>query len=116
MVHSLKKNDSTIVRNIDIATKFKDRLVGLMFRDRIDDEYGLYIPNCRSVHTLFVRFKLDLVWVNKNFEVVKIVKEMNTWRMSSIVFKAYGVVELAPGVIDKLSIRPGDKLKLEMVE
>jgi uncharacterized membrane protein (UPF0127 family) len=113
MGSSLKKNEQIIVNNVGVANHFSERLIGMMFKKAIDSDEGLYIPNCRSVHTFFVRFDLDLVWVNKQLEIVKLVDRMKTWRMSSIVFKAYGVIELAPGTIGKSNLKVGDRLTLE---
>lgn len=109
----LKKDNILISDKIDMAETLKERVVGLMFKQRSDDQYGLYIPRCKSVHTFFMKYTLDLVFTDSEFNVVKTVKNLKPWRLSPLVFNAYGVVEFPAGVIEELKIDVGDKLELE---
>jgi uncharacterized protein len=54
------------------STDWRARLRGLMWVASLPNEWGLLITNCSSVHTFWMRFKLDLVWLDRNGMVVTI--------------------------------------------
>ncbi len=110
----LFRGDDLIVPSLSEARSFKDRLVGLMFRRTMNTTEAIYFPNCRQVHTMFVRFPIDLIFINKDFSVVRIIHKMKPYRISPIVFNAYGVIEVTPGFIKKVKIKIGEKLKFEV--
>ena len=55
---------------IIIANKFKDKLIGLMFKKNIN--YGLLIKNCKSIHTFFMKEPIDILLLDKNNNILKI--------------------------------------------
>ena len=65
--------------NIKVAKTFKDRLIGLMFRKKID--YGLLFKRCRSIHTFFMRDAIDVIATDKKDNIVKTYKGVKPWRI-----------------------------------
>jgi len=112
----LKKNDHIISRRIYQAKTFTKRLVGLMFRSSLDKEEGLYLSDCRAIHTSFMRFNIDVVFVDRNFRVVRIIENMKPWRATLPVLKASGVIELPGGMVERESLKEGDVILLELNE
>ena len=89
-------------KDIHLAESFFSRLKGLMFKGRIRGD-GLLIRPCNSIHTFFMKFNLDVVFLSRDFKVVKIIRRMPPWRMSKVYFNAFQVLELKAGTLtDKL--------------
>ena len=78
-----------------VASGFADRLVGLLSRTHMPDDIGLYFPKCSAVHTFGMRFSIDVLFLDADCRVVKIVT-MNPWRVQS-VRGASSVLELNAG-------------------
>jgi len=85
--------------NIEIKTAdcFKTKLVGLMFKKNIN--YGLLIKNCRSIHTFFMKDNIDVIAVDKNYNIVE--KRKNIPPNKIIIFKknVKHIYELPKGTI-----------------
>ena len=100
-------------RNVSEATSFWKRLRGYMFYPTPPPAFdGLYFPGCKVVHNSFVRFALDVIFVDKNSSVVKILRGFQPWKFSSIYFNAAHAIEFPAGTVPD-SVSPGDKLVLE---
>ena len=89
-----------------IAQSFWQRFRGLMLTS--PQTAPLFIPRCRSVHTCFMRYPLDLVWIDSEHQVVRIDKRVQPWRARTCL-QAAGVVEFS-NQVKKISV--GDKLFL----
>ncbi|MCL5058868.1 MAG: DUF192 domain-containing protein [Actinobacteria bacterium] len=74
------------------------------------DGSALVLRPCRSVHTFFMRFNIDSVFLDRRGMVVYLIKDMPPFRISPVVRKASLVVELPGGTV-RNRVRPGDILK-----
>jgi uncharacterized membrane protein (UPF0127 family) len=81
------------------ARGFRARLLGLAFLDAGDN--ALLIPRCRSVHTFGMRFRLDLVFVDRDWRVVRLVRNVGPQRFVSCR-DAAAVIEVRAGAGDRL--------------
>lgn len=86
------------------------RAVGLLGRDRLDPEEGLWIEPCSGVHALFMRIAIDAVYLDREGRVVAIQAPLRPWRVGPVVRDARVVVELAEGSVGRLGIAVGDRL------
>ncbi|MFC6038761.1 DUF192 domain-containing protein [Paenisporosarcina macmurdoensis] len=94
------------------ATTFWSRFRGLLFyKSPIVDE-GLLITSCNSIHMFFMRFPIDVVFLNQNNIVVKVVLNLKPWRIVSPVHSAYSTLELPSGTISKWNICEGDTIDI----
>jgi len=75
------------------------RLRGLARLDELPGEWGLHFPRCRVVHTMGMRFALDLVWLDRHGAVVEIVRDVGPGRHVACR-RARSVVELRAGEAD----------------
>jgi uncharacterized membrane protein (UPF0127 family) len=66
---------------VPVATTRAARLLGLAFLDRMEVEEGLFVPNCRSVHTFGMRFELDLLFLDEHESVVELRRSVPPWRL-----------------------------------
>ena len=76
------------------------RMRGLARLDRMPERLALHIPRCRSVHTFTMRFPLDLIWLGKDGEVVRIDPAVPPRRMKSCL-RARSVVEANAGTAQR---------------
>lgn len=106
----IKKNIQ-IASKIKIASSFFDRLIGLMFKKKMSGYDALLIKRCNSIHTFFMLFPIDVIFLNNHYEVVRIIRSMVPWRMTRLYFRASQVLELDAGTIDP-NLQVGDRLEV----
>ena len=73
---------------------------------------GLWIEPCSSIHTCFMRFPIDVVFLDEKLSVVRVIASMKPWRFSTWVWKARSVLELESGTL-RDSVRPGDVVRIQ---
>ena len=103
MVKLICKEKKIIVgERIIIAKSFLSRLKGLMFDRSLGAEFdGMLIKPCNSIHTFFMNYSIDVVFLNKDYRVIKIMRNLRPWRMTGIYFKASQVLEIKSGFLPK---------------
>ena len=101
------------VIEICLAKTFLSRFIGLMFIHKESFCGALLIPKCSSIHTFFMRFCIDVVFLDKTNTVVRVIKNLKPWRVVALVSFAKSVVELKPGFADKYGIKEGVTLAFE---
>ena len=69
---------------IIIADSFLTRLKGLMFQKALQPSTGLLLAPCNSVHMCFMRFAIDVVYVDKDYKIIKVVKDLKS--LSKMVY------------------------------
>jgi uncharacterized membrane protein (UPF0127 family) len=94
---------------IALADGFWSRLRGLMLAPPLAPSGGLLLTRCASVHCAFMRQAIDVVYLDANGIVLACVPRLRPWRASAHR-GARHTLELAAGAIDRLDIRPGDRL------
>ena len=110
-IYILKGQIGEVICNkMMVADKILDRMKGLMFSSELPECDGLLISPCNSIHTFFMLYSLDIIFLDKNFKVVKILNDLPPWRITGIYFKAHQVLEMKAGTM-KSGIRVGDKLE-----
>lgn len=106
------KNQRVLANKLEFAHTFLTRLRGLMGRHGLPPGTGLAIRPCNSVHTCFMRFHLDVAFLDRDYKVLHVEKAMPPWRFSKVVRGAVQVVELAPGTLEATDTVPGDYLSI----
>ncbi len=97
---------------IEIADDSAARAKGLLKRDKLDDGTGLWIVPCEAIHTFFMRFTIDVLYIDRKRRVRKAVKRLVPWRMSTCL-PAHSVLELPEGTIERTNTQKGDQLEIE---
>jgi uncharacterized membrane protein (UPF0127 family) len=95
---------------IEVADSSVTRFVGLMGRKGLGPGEGMWIKPSSGVHTMWMRFTIDVVALDKNRKVCALWPQLRPWRISPVSLKVASVVELAPGAIQQLGIEVGDQL------
>ena len=89
-----ERTGEVILEDLQIADTFYARLRGLMGRPSIPENAGLMIKPCNSVHCFFMKFPIDVIFVDKKDRVVHIAEGMKPNSLSPIVGKANYVIEI----------------------
>lgn len=108
-----KTKQIPLVSNVVIADTFLSRMVGLLNRKQLNFDEALIITKCNSIHMFFMRFAIDVVFVNNDYQVVGLVKNIKPFCLSKIYFNACSAIELQSGKIIASKIEIGDTLKLQ---
>jgi uncharacterized membrane protein (UPF0127 family) len=103
---------TTVASHVRVAKSIWSRFWGLMGRGSLPPEEGLWITPCSSIHTFFMRFPIDAVFLDRTGHVVKIVHAIKPWRAAVGGPGAYCVLELNPGQAASGSVEAGDLLVL----
>jgi hypothetical protein len=91
-----------------VADNYWTRFVGLMGAAGLDAGDGLLITRCNSIHTHFMRFAIDVLYVSRELKVVHVDRAMAPWRFGRIHRQSHFVVELPAGAAEGTEV--GDVL------
>jgi uncharacterized protein len=112
MIIKNKMKLTLLSKNSRNADNFLSRFKGLMGKKSFSEEDGLIINPCNSIHMFFMKFSLDIVFVNKNNRVVHLIENLKPWKLSKIVWSAAFVIELPIDSIKKAKQKLGIFLSL----
>jgi uncharacterized protein len=94
-----------------VADRPHTRLRGLLGRDALGSGEGLLIRPANAIHTFFMRFAIDVVFIDRAGVVLKVVSGLHPWRFAASK-GARSALELPAGEAEARGIRPGDELRL----
>lgn len=100
-----------VCERVVIADRPLRRMRGLLGRGSITSGEGLLLQPAPSVHTAFMRFPIDVVFLDRSMQVLKLVEDLRPWRMAA-ARHARSTLELAAGEAVARGIRVGDRLRL----
>ena len=89
------------------------RFKGLMGRKALEENRGLFLAPCSSIHMCFMRFSIDAVYVDRDFRIMKVTENLEPWIGVSACIGAWGVMELAAGTAGRLRYEKGMKLSVQ---
>jgi uncharacterized protein len=104
---------TVLAEHVDVANTLVGRLRGLLGTDTLPPQHGLLIEPCRQVHTYFMRYALDLVFLDGNRRVLRTVADVLPGRVSPHVRGADAVLELPAGTLASTPAGQGDQLVIE---
>ncbi|HHZ20474.1 MAG TPA: DUF192 domain-containing protein [Firmicutes bacterium] len=102
--------EGTPVLHIRLADNFWLRLKGLLGKEGLSPKEGLLLAPCRSVHTIGMKFAIDLVFLDKDNRVLAVYRNVPPGKPGITVKNAAKVLETAAGVTDKFPCPPGAQL------
>lgn len=102
-----------LAAEVEKAHTFWTRFRGLMFRRALPRGHGLWIRPCRQVHTYWMRFDIDVLFLDRDGRVLRIISRLRPWRVSLTVQGAASVLELPPGILVATGTEPGDRIRFE---
>lgn len=108
-----KTNNQILSQNLDVAQSFYKRAKGLLGCDKLVGDQGLWIHRCNSVHTWFMQFPIDVIFLDKNLSVKGIHKNLKPWKMTWPIFSAHTALEFRSGFVDEMRINLGDEFRVD---
>jgi len=96
-----------------LAHRLWQRIKGLLGRKELPPGQGLILKPCNSIHTYFMRFPIDVLFVDRSNRVIKALADLKPNRLTPLYFNAHIVIELPIGLIKASRTEEGDIIKLE---
>lgn len=113
----LLRNERTrhaVATRLETAFDSGTRRRGLLGRAGLDEGSALIIAPCSAIHTFFMRFAIDVAFVDRSGHVVRGSRRIPPWRVG-LGIGAWAAIELPAGTLATTQTRPGDRLELEPV-
>ncbi len=107
-----ENNRGVVFANAVLATGFVGRLKGLMFKKRLHGMDALCLMPCNSIHTFFMRFSIDVIFLGKEGQVLKIIHELKPNKVSPIIRKSSCVIETTGGFCKLKGVKEGEKWEI----
>ena len=95
------------VGQVERTETMLERLRGLLGSAVLKPNTGLWIISCNSIHSFFMSFSIDVLYLDKNNTVLRVIEDMPPWRINAC-WPARSVIELRQGQVAVLGIQPGD--------
>ncbi len=106
----VERTGAVVAERVAFARTFSQRLVGLLGRAQLASDEGLLIEPCNSVHTFFMRFTIDVAFLDREGNIVRTVANLRPWRATRIHPTAHATLELSKGALARADVQPGDRL------
>jgi uncharacterized membrane protein (UPF0127 family) len=103
--------DAVLAERAELATGWWARAKGLLGRRELPAGEGLIIRPCNSVHCFFMAFPIDVVYVDRDYRIVRLAPDLRPNRVGPLVLGARDVIELPAGVIAATGAAVGDRLE-----
>lgn len=114
---SLHFADQQLTDRLAVCCNFYERARGLLWRQPLQAVAGeaLLIPKCRSVHTLFMGYAIDVIFLDANGKITSITRGLKPWRAASDA-KARQIVECPEGCVWTQNLSTGQVLSIQIVD
>lgn len=112
LVKVLRKGE-VLGTQIQVAANFFCRLRGLLFRKELKEGEGLLLSPCRQVHTFFMSFAIDVLFLDKQGKIVELIPEMLPGHISPLVKDGYQVLELPAGTVKLKELQKGEQIVIQ---
>jgi uncharacterized protein len=109
LVTLMRPDGSVVCERCKVAHRMWPRMRGLLGKRGLESGEGLLIRPAPSIHTFFMRFPIDVVFLSRQGEVLKVAERVPPWRARSCR-RSYAVLELAAGEAGRRGIAVGDRL------
>ena len=106
--------DAVLADAASVADCSQARRTGLLKHTSLPPGDGLWIVPCESVHSFFMNFTIDVLYLDRKHKVKKVRPQMVPWRMSACL-TAHSVLELPAGTLARTGTRVGDQLEIKTV-
>ena len=110
-----KRTGRVLAERASRATTFFARLRGLMGRAQLADGEALHLAPCRAIHTLFMRFPVDVLFLSGEDSVLRALHRLSPWCVIRIHPRALSVLELPPGTLARTATEAGHRICFEPV-
>jgi uncharacterized protein len=107
---------AVLADRMEIASTFGKRLRGLMFTAGLPRGSGLHLLPCRSVHTFFMRYSIDVIHLDKEYRIIALIPSMKPGTIGLTHPGTASIVELPQGTIEQTCTAVGQTVQFEREE
>lgn len=108
-----KTKNTVLAQDAIVADTVFKRMKGLLGRKDFRHGEALIIRPCNSIHTFFMHFPIDVLFVDKDNRVIKVLPSLKPFQLTNIYFRAAFTIELPAGTLESSLTQDGDTLLLE---
>src|ERR1043166_984530 len=105
---------TTVCDRCHFANSVLKRMVGLLNRKALTSGEGLLLDRCYGIHTIGMRFPIDVLFLDRDLHVMRAVRALPPFR-TCVVRQAVYVLELPVGAIDQSRTEAGDQIQMRSV-
>lgn len=102
---------TSLAQSVILADSFFTRAKGLLGKKNLPRGWCLLIKPCNSVHTMFMAFPIDILFLDDNGRAVAMYDSLPPFRLSRIIRQSRMVIELPPGTLALTNTSAGDIIK-----
>lgn len=108
-----KKDQNVICQKVHVAKTIWARTRGLLGTQSLPKRECLWIHKCNSIHTWFMNYPIDVIFVDKELKVIKTYKNLKPWKITFPKFNASSVFEMQAGWLDNNCPQEGEQLYVD---
>jgi len=116
MIVRNRQRGTVLGEAIEVAESAAQKVKGLLGRDCLLDGQGLLFKKCSSLHTFFMSFPIDIIFLNKDRKVLKVSQNVKPFHLVAAPLRAYYALELPATAVSKSQTKAGDNLSFEFEE
>lgn len=109
-----ERNNRTVARTLTTAFDSASRRKGLLQHHSLADGSALIIAPSNAIHTFFMRFSIDVVFVSRGGRILKLKTALPPWRLAASL-RAFAVIELPAGALHQAGAKTGDTLRIAAI-
>ena len=107
------RNSVVLADNVKLANTFCSRLIGLLNRSSLDKGEALILDPSYAIHTLFMRFTIDALFLDKNNKIIGLIHALRPFRFSPAFYKSVLTIEFPENTLKPELVQVGDIIKVE---
>ncbi|MFH0791220.1 MAG: DUF192 domain-containing protein [Candidatus Omnitrophota bacterium] len=108
-----KTKNLILAEDVFLADTVLKRLKGLLGKKEFKNGQAVILKPCSSIHTLFMCFPIDVLFVDKHNRVIKAISNLPPFRLSGVYLNADFAIELPAGMIGQTATAEGDSLQIK---
>jgi len=109
-----ERTGELVANDVELASTRETRRKGLLGRESLSAEAALVLAPCCSIHTAFMRFPIDVAFVDRDGRVIRFVRDLKPWKIA-VSLRARAAIEFAAGSLRARDVRLGDRLYVSPV-
>ena len=114
VVQIFNLNKGTVIaQQARLASSLGQRMKGLLGQDSLSTNEALVLKPCSSIHTFFMRFSIDVLFLDKNMQIIRLFRNMPPNRLSPIVWGSKIAIELPAGKTSQTNTQVGDIIEFK---
>ena len=108
-----KTKNTVLAEEAIVADRLYSRMKGLLGKENLPKGQAFILRPCNSIHTFFMQFPIDVIFVDRDNKIIKAISGLKPWRLSSVYLLAQSCIELPAGTIASSLSSPGDLLSFD---